>query len=121
MRVNGKIFRALGTSTWLAIIERESLVFTVPSAAGAIRLRLFWNSIGVLFPEAVDGYKASGMPKLAMSSLRQAHASRPYFSSKKYARSAPAVSSPWSTVPRLMNVTRGFWPVVKATATVSIS
>lgn len=28
-------------------------------------LQLFWNSTGVLFPEAVDGYKALGMPKLA--------------------------------------------------------
>jgi Domain of unknown function (DUF4375) len=28
-------------------------------------LQLFWNSTGVLLPEAVDGYKALGMPKLA--------------------------------------------------------
>jgi hypothetical protein len=28
-------------------------------------LQLFWNSTGVLVPEAVDGYTAIGMPKLA--------------------------------------------------------
>lgn len=28
-------------------------------------LQLFWNSTGVLFPEAVDGYEALGLPKLA--------------------------------------------------------
>jgi len=28
-------------------------------------LQLFWNSTGVLLPEAVDGYKALGMAKLA--------------------------------------------------------
>jgi hypothetical protein len=28
-------------------------------------LQLFWNSTGVLLPEAVEGYRALGMPKLA--------------------------------------------------------
>jgi hypothetical protein len=28
-------------------------------------LQLFWNSTGVLVPEAIDGYRALGMPKLA--------------------------------------------------------
>lgn len=28
-------------------------------------LQLFWNSTGVLVPEAVEGYTAIGMPKLA--------------------------------------------------------
>jgi Domain of unknown function (DUF4375) len=28
-------------------------------------LQLFWNSTGVLFPEAVEGYRTLGMPKLA--------------------------------------------------------
>lgn len=28
-------------------------------------LQLFWNSSGVLLPEAVEGYRALGMPKLA--------------------------------------------------------
>jgi len=28
-------------------------------------LQLFWNSTGVLVPEAIEGYQALGMPKLA--------------------------------------------------------
>ena len=46
-----------------------------------------------------------GDPEVAGS---QPDLARPHFNSKIYVRSAPAVSPPWSTVPRGTNLIRGF-------------